>query len=567
MPGSWPLHNNFHFMLQLQHHCSQHDLQFRYRNMGTPMPFRMTSEEMEDIIFNQPMVNFDVAQYCPTDTYTMTGIPNYDDLDDPIALLESLTRYNSSSLPPPVNPNDQFASLLQAAESAGGEDVRRSQTPLNNNGNRSSTPIRTASPKKTSKRRRDDSSEPEQFFGFIHSKQANPRKRRKPTEEEEEAEARQRAIWGDEPSEAEDEEDESERNNGSADDEDTRKSRAHSLDPRAAGVHSAAALFRRPGPNAKKYTRPAMSKLFTSLEISPEDFITLQAAAKAYMLDENFPERSACVGTKAKLDTDMTKLRLYACVKTFLDQEGWGEKLFGENAPGGATRKNKWPQMQNKLISLVTPLLRRMVTNERQRIYAIEHRKEKDGQKIPSGRRRGSSAAPALISPGLTSPPPFPELDPKLNQLYQESLRANAQKPASPSPAPSAVVRKKGELAYHVNIVCEGKRKREQVTLSPANCVGFASLVGRIEGLIRGEGGGEEEGEGSRDGDAEKGKEEGEKLKMKNIKILSVNGLVEVTDEASWVKAVLGVRKVEWMDGDVKVVVDTEKVVVETEKA
>jgi hypothetical protein len=98
-------------------------------------------------------------------------------------------------------------------------------------------------------------------------------------------------------------------------------------------------------------TGPAMSKLFTSLEISPEDFITLQAAAKAYMLDENFPERSACVGTKAKLDTDMTKLRLYACVKTFLDQEGWGEKLFGENAPGGATRKNKWPQMQNKLVS------------------------------------------------------------------------------------------------------------------------------------------------------------------------------------------------------------------------
>ncbi|PQE10332.1 hypothetical protein CJF32_00000871 [Rutstroemia sp. NJR-2017a WRK4] len=530
--------------------------------MGTPMPFRMTSEEMEDIIFNQPMVNFDVAEYCPTDTYTMTGISNYDDLDDPIALLESLTRYNSSSLPPPVSPNDQFASLLQAAESAGGEDARRSQTPLNNNSNPSSTPIRTASPKKSSKRRRDDSPEPEQFFGFIHSKQANPRKRRKPTEEEEEAEARERAIWGDEPSDAEDDEDGSERNNGSADDEDTRKPRAHSLDPRGAGVHSAAALFRRPGPNAKKYTRPAMSKLFTSLEISPEQFITLQAAAKAYMLDENFPERSACVGTKTKLDTDMTKLRLYACVKTFLDQEGWGEKLFGENAPGGATRKNKWPQMQNKLISLVTPLLRRMVTNERQRIYAIEVRKEKekDGQKPTSSTRRGSSTAPAAKSPSLTSPPPFPELDPKLNQLYQESLKANAQKKASSPPvaapaAPAVVVRKKGELAYHVNIVCGGKRKREQVTLGPANCVGFASLVGRVEGLIRGEGGGEGKGEGK-----EAEKEEGEKLKMKNIKVLGVNGLVEVTDEASWVKAVLGVRKVEWMDGDVKVVVETEKV-------
>jgi hypothetical protein len=204
-----------------------------------------------------------------------------------------------------------------------------------------------------------------------------------------------------------------------------------------------------------------------------------------------------------------------------------------------------------------------MVTNERQRIYAIEVRKEKekDGQKPNSGTRRGSSAAPAAKSPSLTSPPPFPELDPKLTQLYQESLRANAQKKASSPPvaapaAPAAVVRKKGELAYHVNIVHEGKRKREQVTLSPANCVGFASLVGRVEGLIKGDGKGEEgrEGEGK-----EAEKEEGEKLKMKNIKVLGVNGLVEVTDEASWVKAVLGVRKVEWMDGDVKVVVETEK--------
>jgi hypothetical protein len=216
----------------------------------------------------------------------------------------------------------------------------------------------------------------------------------------------------------------------------------------------------------------------------------------------------------------------------------------------------------------VTPLLRRMVTNERQRIYAIEHRKEKDGQKIPPGTRRGSSAAPASISPGLTSPPPFPELDPKLNQLYQESLqKANSQKPASPVaapaapvPAPPAVVRKKGELAYHVNIVCEGKRKREQVTLSPSNCVGFASLVGRIEGLVKGQGEREEEGGEKGEGEGEEGKEKEEKLKMKNIKVLGVNGLVEVTDEASWVKAVLGVRKVEWMDGDVKVVVETEKV-------
>lgn len=56
-------------------------------------------------------------------------------------------------------------------------------------------------------------------------------------------------------------------------------------DARAAGVHSAAALFRRTSSlTARKYTRPPMSKLFMSLNITPENFIALQALAKAYML-------------------------------------------------------------------------------------------------------------------------------------------------------------------------------------------------------------------------------------------------------------------------------------------
>lgn len=94
-----------------------------------------------------------------------------------------------------------------------------------------------------------------------------------------------------------------------------------------------------------------MSKVFTKLELAPEDFITLQAAAKDYMLDPRHPDRSACVGTKEKRDTDMTKLKLYACVKNFLDDEpgeGWGERLFGKDSPSGTTRKFMWPQMPNR---------------------------------------------------------------------------------------------------------------------------------------------------------------------------------------------------------------------------
>ncbi|KAF1913787.1 hypothetical protein BDU57DRAFT_502602 [Ampelomyces quisqualis] len=166
-------------------------------------------------------------------------------------------------------------------------------------------------------------------------------------------------------------------------------------DARAAGVHSAAALFRRTSekPTTRKYTRPPMSKLFMSLQLSPENFLQLQAQAKAYMLDTAHPERQNCVGNRGKGDTDMVKLRLFKCVKDFLD-EGSGKQFFGENVEKlGETdaieaaralgedrvpesdERLVWPRDGNKIISLVTPLMRRMVTNERQRKYAIETRK------------------------------------------------------------------------------------------------------------------------------------------------------------------------------------------------
>lgn len=145
---------------------------------------------------------------------------------------------------------------------------------------------------------------------------------------------------------------------------------------RAVGVHSAAALFRQPSSN-KKYTRPPMSKMFASLELSPENFLHLQAAAKAYMLDDRHPERRDCVGQRGKGDSEMVKLRLWNCVRQFLEAEGHGERFFGEHVvnEGMGPRMHVWPRDQQKIISLVIPLLRRMVTNERQRQYAIETRK------------------------------------------------------------------------------------------------------------------------------------------------------------------------------------------------
>jgi hypothetical protein len=181
-------------------------------------------------------------------------------------------------------------------------------------------------------------------------------------------------------------------------------------DARAGGLHSAAALFRRSSTKetARKYTRPPMSKLFMSLQLTPENFLHLQAQAKAYMLDAAHPERQQCVGNRGKGDTDMVKLRLFNCVRDFLD-DGAGVQFFGEHVEKPAERdaieaaralgednpaaeaRLIWPRDANKIISLVTPLLRRMVTNERQRMYAIETRKGGSKKKEEEGSVEASS--------------------------------------------------------------------------------------------------------------------------------------------------------------------------------
>lgn len=197
---------------------------------------------------------------------------------------------------------------------------------------------------------------------------------------------------------------------------------------RAAGVHSAAALFRQPSSN-KKYTRPPMSKLFSSLELSPENFLHLQAAAKAYMLDDNHPERRDCVGQRGKGDTEMVKLKLWNCVRHFLEVEGYGERFFGENVvnEGMGQRQYVWPRDQHKIISLVIPLLRRMVTNERQRQYAIETRK---GGGAEERRRRKTED-------NLQNLNNISEQSPTGQQSQiQSQYSPSAQAPAPPQPQP-----------------------------------------------------------------------------------------------------------------------------------
>lgn len=168
---------------------------------------------------------------------------------------------------------------------------------------------------------------------------------------------------------------------------------------------SAAAIFRQPSTTSKKYTRPPIGRLYSSLELSPENFVQLQTAAKEYMLDENHPERLDTIGQRGRGDTDLVKLKLWNFVKEFLDDLGNGHKFFGEHVPrveGQAPRTMLWPRDAEQIIKACVPVLRRMVTNERQRQYAMQARKTSDdvqGHLFGKERRVAMSASSKAAKP------------------------------------------------------------------------------------------------------------------------------------------------------------------------
>ncbi|RDW71140.1 hypothetical protein BP6252_07703 [Coleophoma cylindrospora] len=471
-------------------------------------------------------------------------------INDPLALLDDLASYDqtpASNLTIDPVPTDHFASLLEAAATANGAELLGNLEQDSTHGRDGSNEATGSSSfllaRSTSvKRKRNDLPAKSELFGTgtVDTKRRRGDRDTSVDEEDQEQLARERAIWGEE-------------------DEDSpstfefRTTAAEvAEDARNAGVHSAAALFRKPTAASKKYTRPPMSKLFTSLELTPEQFLHLQAAAKAYMLDERHPERGESVGHRGRGDTDMIKLKLFGCVKAFLDEEGWGERCFGEKSPGAETRKLRYPQMKNKIISLITPLLRRMVTNERQRLYALSTRKQNN-----AARANGSKSA----SPDLQSTPTpkqiqrhdstsgvpqgsqvrqgsaaplgqyHPELDPELigyDTAGNPQYKPNARLSITDMPSDQADVR------FHINLLQEGQRIKPKLILTKVTCPGLPSLLQHLQKLAG------EDANGS----------------SFEVKVLGTSGLISIENQTQWDAAVKQVRETDWMDGDLRVIAE-----------
>lgn len=433
--------------------------------------------------------------------------------------------------------NDHFASLLQAAATAGQNQENEHINHYDNDSGRLSQPlqewsIRTQPRPYSQKRKHPDASRnaasTPNTDSSSHFDSRSSRRKLAP-EADDGALAREHAIWGP-----------SDHSEGEAEEPSTSYTRLSPSSARAAGVHSAAALFRKPTSASKKYTRPPMSKLFTSLELGPEQFLHLQAAAKSYMLDSAHPDRYNCVGSKAKVDTDMVKLKLFGCVETFLEDEGWGERCWGANAEREQLHDTRnwrlrWPETRNKIITSVTPLMRRMVTNERQRRYANETRsKEKGGKTMKPAAVHSTDVHNQQIELS-------PEIDPKLGDYHYTptapNLHDTPQTAAMDQPQDSATT------CFKIAILCPTITQQiiHSTTLSISSDTSYQGVVQCIRSWLV-------KSEIAKHPDGELG-----------IAVLAVHlpsGLREIKAIEDWEDAIRVVQETVWMEGILRVIVE-----------
>jgi hypothetical protein len=245
---------------------------------------------------------------------------------------------------------------------------------------------------------------------------------------------------------------------------------------RAAGVHSSAALFREKSSAGKKSTRLSMREMYEGLEVTPEGFLHLQAAAKGYILDDNHPERRECVGKRENGDGDMAKLNLWKCVEAFLDENDVGGRFFGQPLmeDGVTPRTLVWPMEQQKVIQKVIHLCRRMVTNERQRKYAVKVRK---------GGQDAKKAIDNDNNEELKNPPSQhlsdsqdPYEDPNMSSTNNFLPQSKTKEAVTPQSA----------LILQVSILHKGRRYAPKLVLASEATPDLASLRGKVgEHLIK----------------------------------------------------------------------------------
>jgi hypothetical protein len=300
--------------------------------------------------------------------------------------------------------------------------------------------------------------------------------------------------------------------------------------------NSAAVLFREPSQKSKKYSRPPLGKVYTSLELAPETFLKLQSAGKDFMLDSEHPERRDVVGHRRHSGgTDVAKLKLWNCVEEFLREAGNGDKFFGpgagEGIPDAPDRTMIWPEDSQKIIRACMPLMRKMVTNERQRVYAAQSRKprtEQDGYEqgqMPQGQPIDESSLMDAATPEENGVEPSA---PEQVNTQMAQARSLPQIPTGSS------------VVLLINLMAlEGSTFRRIIprfSVVPETAANLSSLRREVKKRAKGT--------------------NAKKIDSATIKVWMSDGLVQVKDDGEWMVALLSAGTVEWMDGEVRVLVE-----------
>ena len=298
--------------------------------------------------------------------------------------------------------------------------------------------------------------------------------------------------------------------------------------------NSAAVLFREPSQKSKKYSRPPLGKVYASLELAPETFLKLQSAGKDFMLDPEHPERRDVVGHRRHSGgTDIAKLKLWQCVEEFLRDAGNGEKFFGAGAgrgiPDAPERTMYWPDDSQKIIRGCMPLMRKMVTNERQRQYAADTRKSRaDKNEDEQGQFPLEQQFDHIV------------LD---HGSHQDSGFApihnqTQQGPTTTEPAPLPPLM--GSVTLLINLMTSDSKSLRRIiprfTLPPESAANLPSLRAQIKTYAK--------------------NTSAKKIDQALIQVWLTDGLVKVTNDGEWMVALLSAGTVEWMDGEVRVLVE-----------
>lgn len=317
-------------------------------------------------------------------------------------------------------------------------------------------------------------------------------------------------------------------------------------DPSAADIDPpqlqspASVLFREPSSKSRKYSRPPLGKVFASLELAPENFLRLQTAAKAFMLDEAHPERRDVVGHKKSIGgTDVAKLKLWNCVDEFLSVHGHGEKYFapgaGEGIPGAPPRSLLWPRDSQTIIKLMMPLMRKMVTNERQRVYAAATRRQSSAR---DSKDEGSAdGSPAVHGNGAETPRSNPHEEP-----HSPAQLGHNSSPVTSETHPTTAF--KQSIVLYVNVVSNTggalRRVIPRFTLTPESAPSLASLVAEVERKYK----------------IPPKDTVPDRIRRPVVKVWLPDGLVTVAEDGEWMVALLSAGVVDWMDGEVRVLVE-----------